>query len=168
MKCQCCKNTATIHITEIQSGQRIETHLCEECAQKQGVAVKNQIPINELLSTLLAVQGSDGPESELDEATEGLVCPDCGMTFEQFKKDGLLGCPKDYEIFGDHLDTIIETSQGGHSEHTGKVPDTVPEVARLQMEIQKLQKELDTAVRDEDYEKAASLRDQIQELQEQK
>lgn len=168
MKCQCCKNTATIHITEIQNGQRIETHLCEECAQKQGVAVKNQIPINELLSTLLAVQGGADPESDLDESTAGLVCPDCGMTFEQFKKEGLLGCPKDYEVFGDHLDAIIEASQGGNTEHHGKVPETVPEVARLQMEIQKLQKELDAAVRSEDYEKAASLRDQIQQLQEQK
>ncbi len=57
MQCQNCKqHSATIHLTEISNGQRTETHLCEQCAQKQGLAVKNQIPLNELLSTLLAVQ----------------------------------------------------------------------------------------------------------------
>ena len=55
MQCQICKqNTATIHLTEIIEGQRNETHLCETCAQKQGVAVKAQIPLNELLGSLLS------------------------------------------------------------------------------------------------------------------
>ena len=57
MQCQSCKqHMATIHLTEISDGQRTEAHLCEQCAHRQGLAVKNQIPLNELLSTLLAVQ----------------------------------------------------------------------------------------------------------------
>ena len=66
MQCQACKQrTATIHLTEISNGQRIETHLCETCAQKQGIAIKNQIPLNELLSTLLAVQ-ADAKTTQID------------------------------------------------------------------------------------------------------
>ena len=58
MQCQSCKNnTATIHLTEITDGQRTEMHLCELCAQKKGLTVKTQIPLNELLSTLLSSQG---------------------------------------------------------------------------------------------------------------
>lgn len=168
MKCQCCKRSATIHITEIHNGQRVETHLCEECAQQQGVAVKNQIPINELLSTLLSVQGiGEGESLNAADTSEDVVCPDCGMTFDKFRKEGLLGCPNDYEIFGKQLEPMIENAQGGHTEHHGKVPDTVPEVTKLQLEIQKLQKDLDTAVKNEDYEAAAALRDRIKELQEQ-
>ncbi len=85
MQCQLCSsNTATIHLTEITNGQRVETHLCQECAQKQGLAVKNQIPLNELLSTLLAAQ----PEAQADpfgaaepeQDDEKLSCPKGGMT----------------------------------------------------------------------------------------
>ena len=58
MQCQFCKqHAATIHMTEITDGQRTETHLCEQCAQQQGLAIKSQLPLNELLSSLLAAQG---------------------------------------------------------------------------------------------------------------
>jgi protein-arginine kinase activator protein McsA len=110
MQCQCCKNhTATIHLTEINNGQRLETHLCESCAQKQGLAVKNQIPLNELLSTLLAVQPD--LKKQLGE-TEGSAvdtpCPSCGMTLRRFQKEVVLGCPHDYEFFEKSLDPIIK------------------------------------------------------------
>ena len=55
MICELCqKNEATIHLTEITDGVRSEMHLCELCAAEQGITVKNQMPINELLSNLLA------------------------------------------------------------------------------------------------------------------
>ena len=60
MQCQICqKNEATIHLTEIVEGLRSEMHICERCAQEQGIAVKSQIPLNELLSGLLASAPSD-------------------------------------------------------------------------------------------------------------
>ena len=68
MHCQICnKNEATIHLTEIVDGMRSEMHICEHCAAEQGIAVKSHIPINELLSSLLAVQPSD------DELSESVV-----------------------------------------------------------------------------------------------
>ena len=60
MQCQICnKSEATIHLTEIADGVRTEMHICEHCAAEQGIAVKSQMPINELLSSLLASQPSD-------------------------------------------------------------------------------------------------------------
>ena len=83
MQCQSCnEHTATIHLTEINDGQRVETHLCELCAQKQGLAVKNQIPLNELLTSLIASQ-SQSSVSEIGEdkeQAEDITCPHCGMT----------------------------------------------------------------------------------------
>lgn len=101
MQCQSCKqNTATIHLTEINGGQRHEMHLCEACAQQQGLAVKNQIPLNELLSTLLAVQAQHYPGSGPDDMiVDDAECPHCGMTLKRFRKELLLGCPADYEVF---------------------------------------------------------------------
>jgi len=60
MQCQICNdNEATIHLTEISGGDRKEMHICESCAAEQGIIVKSQIPINELLSGLLASTPSE-------------------------------------------------------------------------------------------------------------
>lgn len=156
---------ATVHLTEINDGQRMETHLCETCAQKQGLAVKNQIPLNELLSTLLSVQSNSGSQaSPFDDAIMDLECPSCGMTLKRFREDALLGCPMDYEVFGEPLKLIIEKSQGGSTCHCGKVPSKAPGDTKKHIDLVNLKNELDEAVQKEDYEKAAKLRDQIEQL----
>ncbi len=167
MQCQCCKDhTATIHLTEISNGQRLETHLCETCAQKQGLAVKNQIPLNELLSTLLAIQPD--LKKQLGE-TEGSAvdtpCPSCGMTLRRFQEEVVLGCPYDYEFFEKSLNPIIEKSQGGNTTHCGKVPSKLPSDSKKQVDIVKLTNQIESAVKNENYEAAAKLRDQIKKLQ---
>ena len=167
MQCQDCKeHTATIHLTEIDNGQRIETHLCEACAQKQGLAVKNQIPLNELLSTLLAVQPDVKYEpGGVDDMSLDTACPSCGMTLRKFRKEVLLGCCHDYEVFDKALRPIIEKSHGGNTTHCGKVPSKIPDDTQKQIDVVNLQNRLDSAVKNEDYETAAKLRDEIERLQ---
>jgi protein arginine kinase activator len=153
-------------LTEINNGQRLETHLCESCAQKQGLAVKNQIPLNELLSTLLAVQPDLKKQfGETEGAAVDTPCPSCGMTLRRFQKEVVLGCPYDYEFFEKSLDPIIEKSQGGNTVHCGKVPSKLPSDSKKQIDIVKLEKQLESAVKNENYEAAAKLRDQIKKLQ---
>src|SRR5512140_1724386 len=154
MQCQICKqNTATIHLTEIVDGQRNESHLCESCAQKQGVAVKAQIPLNELLGSLLSA--GETQTTALSKGQTEQSCPHCGMTFEKFRQTSLLGCPYDYEIFNKQLKGIIEKSHGGHLEHHGKIPSRTPADEKRQLEMLKLRQELEAALQNEDYETAA-------------
>lgn len=159
----CNKKTATIHLTEISDGVHTEMHLCEQCAIEQGVAAKTQISINELLSGLLASQPSDdelfGP-SEPDAK-----CPHCGFTLEQFRRQGVLGCPYDYEVFEKALAPLIEKAHNGATSHYGKAPARTPQQTKKQMELANLRQQLDTAVRTEDYELAAKLRDKINEME---
>lgn len=165
MQCQICKqNTATIHLTEIIEGQRNESHLCESCAQKQGVAVKAQIPLNELLGSLLSA--GETPTTALSKTKGEQSCPHCGMTFEKFRQTSLLGCPQDYEVFDKQLKGIIEKSHGGHSEHCGKIPSKTPADERRHLELLKLRQELEAALQNEDYETAAKVRDRIKQLDE--
>jgi len=160
MICQSCKErAATVHLTEIANGQRNETHLCQQCAQQQGLAVKAQIPLNELLSTLLATQPQ--PTEELSSEASERACPECGMTLKRFSKETLLGCPHDYEEFGHELTPLIEQTQNGKTRHCGKVPSRTPQQDRKEVELVNLRRQLDIAVRNEDYEAAARLRDQI-------
>jgi protein arginine kinase activator len=162
MQCQICnKNDATIHLTEIVDGMRTEMHICEQCAVEQDIAVKSHIPINELLSNLLAVQPSD---DELAGPSEReLVCPDCGFTLAQFRKEGVLGCPRDYEIFEKTLLALIEKAHDGKTTHCGKIPLKTPGNTKKQMELLSLRQQLDAAVQSEDYELAAELRDRIKQ-----
>jgi protein arginine kinase activator len=167
MLCQTCKeHTATIHLTEISNGQRCETHLCQNCAQEQGLAVKTQIPLNDLLNTLLSTQPQAGGQPSGDDDTvESLdsdrACPACGMTLKRFSKESLLGCCADYSEFQKELLPLIQRSQNGGDHHCGKVPSQTPAQDRNDIEVMSLQRQLEAAIKDEDYETAAHIRDKI-------
>jgi len=167
MLCQICKErSATIHLTEISDGQRTETHLCQHCAQKEGLAIQAQIPLNELLSTLIAAGTKNAAESEKSEFEHSdKACPVCGMTLGRFSKESLLGCEQDYTEFAEQLTPLIERNQNGASRHYGKVPSRLGKDKKDKAELARLTRDLEKAVRGEDYETAAQLRDRIQKLQ---
>lgn len=164
MLCQICnKRTATIHLTEITDGVRSEMHICENCAADQGIAAQSQMSINDLLSHLLASQPADdeifGP---LDQET---ACPNCGFTLGRLRKEGILGCPHDYEVFEAALLPLIERAHDGNTAHVGKVPSKTPQETRQLVQLSNLRRQLEVAVRNEDYELAAKLRDEIKHLE---
>jgi protein arginine kinase activator len=164
MQCQICKKkAATIHLTEIHEGVRMEMHLCEQCAVDQGIAAKTQISINELLSGLLASQPSD--DELFGPSEQRTKCPNCGFTLDQFRKHGVLGCPHDYEVFEKTLLPLIEKAQNGKTTHCGKVPSKTPRDTKKDMKRASLREQLNTAVQKEDYELAAKLRDKLNQLE---
>ena len=164
MYCQICKkNEATIHLTEITEGQRSEMHICEQCAKEQGVSIKSQMPVNELLSNLLSVQPSDEELFGLSEQEQS--CPHCGFNLDQFRREPMLGCPYDYEIFEKAFLPLIKRAHDGQSVHRGKIPSKTPTNARKQLELSNLRQQLEDAVKAEDYELAAKLRDKIAECE---
>lgn len=159
MLCQRCKkNQATVHLTEIAQDEKHETHLCADCAAQEGVTIKSQVPLNELLTNF--VMQKTGAE-ELAR----LTCPECGTSFLEFRNNGLLGCPHDYEAFAVAMVPLLERAHEGASEHVGKVPrageagGAVP--SNPDRELVRLRRELAEAVEREDYEQAAMVRDQI-------
>jgi protein arginine kinase activator len=164
MQCQVCqKKEATIHLTEIIEGVRTEMHLCEHCAQEEGIAVKSQLSINELLSGLLATQPSD--DELFGDVEQKLSCPHCGFTLDQFTKEAVLGCPYDYEVFEKSLLPLIEKAHNGQTVHCGKVPSKMPKDTKKQIKLTALRQQLEVAVQSEDYELAAKLRDKISQLE---
>ena len=116
-KCDKCDKPATIYLTEILEGQKIQKHLCEECAAAEGITVKTNVPVSQLLEELV-MQSAGGPQ-----AAE-LKCDVCGMTFREFRQHGLLGCPNDYEVFSRPLDNLLQRAHGGSLHHIGKTPPT--------------------------------------------
>ena len=156
----CKKNSATIHLTDIVGGKKNEVHLCEECAQQQGISYKTSAAALPELLAFISGAG-EGEESEFAD----LTCPECGMTYTEFRRTGRLGCPNDYGAFREGLIPILERVHGG-TEHTGRAPGRVskPDSGKTLRLIQ-LKRELQEAVGEELYEKAVGLRDEISRLE---
>jgi len=154
--CDHCGKPATVHLTEINGGQKIEKHLCEHCAASEGITVKADVPISQLLENFV-LQGSpvSAPEQE--------ACDLCGIRFSEFRKQGLLGCPHDYDVFGALLEPLLERSHEGASQHIGKVPRQAGKDQMRTNAILRLRNELKAAIAREDYEQAVEIRDQIKE-----
>ena len=159
-KCDHCDKPATIHLTEIVGGQKTEKHLCEDCAAGEGITVKANVPISQLLESFI-LQTTDSEA----EAPDAQRCEICGMTFSEFRSSGLLGCPNDYDAFEESLQPLLERAHEGMSQHIGKVPHRADGDQKRQNAILRLRAELKAAVTSEDYERAAALRDQIKELE---
>jgi len=167
LKCDKCGKSATIHLTEIVGGQKIEKHLCEDCASAEGITVKSNVPISQLLEDfILQTSPSHSPEQAAQHAVPSdLKCDVCGMDFNEFRSKGLLGCPHDYEAFDRGLLPLLERAHEGATQHIGKVPHSAGDSQKKQNALLRLRAELKSAVSLEDYERAASLRDQIKELE---
>jgi protein arginine kinase activator len=162
-KCRRCTKPATLHITEIRNGEAQALHLCEGCAKEY----LNTVSVGGASEESASFDAGLPPESESEQAPDArdsLTCPQCGITFKQFRSQGRLGCPHDYVAFREELVPLIESIHG-ELQHVGKVPRHVPGISRKQYDLLKLRTDLKTAVQNEQYEEAARLRDQIQKLE---
>jgi protein arginine kinase activator len=158
MLCEKCGVApATIHLTTIVGGEKIEQHLCAACCQKQKQAL-TMAGMSTLLLSLLK-----GASATPDE-TVTLRCDSCGQTYEAFQKSGMLGCPKCYDVFKEHLMPLLSRIHG-KTTHTGRVPPDTFEQTTMQRRLETLRRNMDRAVAEEDFELAASLRDEIRAMQ---
>lgn len=165
-KCSKCGKPATIHLTEIADGQKVEKHLCADCAQNEGIAVKASIPIGQLLEDFVLQAPSGGPGIiEHGDDIPDVSCETCGISFSEIRENGLLGCPNDYRVFSEALQPLIARSQAGQTDHVGKIPVNAGENQQREAEILKMRSLLKDAIRHEHYEKAAHLRDRIKRMQ---
>lgn len=168
MICESChQNLATVHLTEIVQKYKKETHLCEECARTKGVPYKTHFSVKEFLSGLGGKKEAEAPVLASPVSSElGEPCPSCGLTFEEFRKSGRLGCHNDYEHFRRGLLPLLEKIHGA-VQHTGRIPARVGDRVERQRLIAALQRDLSQAVEREEYERAAELRDKIRALEQQ-
>jgi protein arginine kinase activator len=161
--CERCKKAqATFHLTNIsREGEKLERHLCEHCAVEEGlVQVHSKSTLHtEVLEDFIATAKS------ISSADTNLVCEDCGMSYVEFRNQGLLGCPADYDTFSELLLPLIERAHDGATHHTGKSPKSLGTTRTTLQEVRRFKRQLEEAVVAEDYERAAELRDRIAALE---
>ena len=171
MVCDICKQSqATVHLTEIVDEQMSELHLCEGCANQKGAQMESHFGLADLLAGLADFgKPPPGGTAATEETTEVKTCNGCGMTYEDFKKVGRLGCSECYVTFKRSLSTLLRRIHGS-TNHVGKVPLSLvgTPTAKGRSELQELKRRLQRAVEAEDFEEAARVRDRLRELERQR
>lgn len=160
--CDICKTRpAKVHYTEIVNQSMVVLNLCAECAEEKGVEVQKNAGFG--LGDLVAGLIDTAVEADADRISR-VRCPSCGYQYSDFKRIGRLGCPDCYEAFESQLVPVLRHVHGS-TQHTGKKP--VKQTRRLEVRerVAALREELALAIRAEDYERAASIRDEIRGLE---
>lgn len=168
MLCDICgKAQATVHLTEIIDDKMTELHLCEDCAQKKGAQMESHFGLADLLAGLVDMGGQFATAKKETK----IKCPRCGLTYEDFKKVGRLGCGECYTAFKEALLPLLKRIHGS-TQHYGKSPKRFPKPAKSQKaareaknEIQELKDRLQKAIQAEAFEEAAKLRDMIRDTE---
>lgn len=159
LECSGCKKEITVRYTEIESDTVHETVMCHDCPELQK-----------------HLKGCGNTHVMTDSGVKtDLACGDCGTTFDFVRAGHHMGCSHCYEVFGESvayelqsmgklpphvkLDSHLKTLHVGRS--LGEFKEVSPSLRLIA-----LKEALDETLKKEDYEQAALLRDQINELSE--
>ncbi|MHC1694481.1 MAG: UvrB/UvrC motif-containing protein [Eubacteriales bacterium] len=164
MLCQICnKNQANVFLRKTINGETTQYNLCEECAAKNNVGF--EMPSSFMSAFNTGISGLFG-----DMLTQPLTppvyksCPQCGSTLRSIMSSGKVGCGECYSSFMSELAPSISRIHG-NTVHAGKIPSSLSGKLGHRRKLDSLKRELDNAIREQEYEKAAKLRDQIKELE---
>ena len=154
MKCQICHNNeANLQVKQVINGEVREIAVCSECAAKSGV---NDSTVPMLTDFLFGI----GMKPQPQPVDSDKACSECHMRYSDFRKGSLLGCPVCYDSFAAELEPLLNSIHEGER-HVGKAPAGEIAVA----EAARLKECLSRAVAEQDFEKAAELRDRLREIE---
>jgi len=173
MICQKCqKAEATIRITRITDNKPVDMKLCGDCAveispyhakltQKKQ---KDLLSVENLLKEMLHEEGG-ALEEVPPTATAGATCPSCGLDFADYKRTCMVGCADCYDSFGPLIEKDIEKLHGATEHRGSRVSTPSAPIMDAQSRLRMMKDELEECVTNEDFERAAVLRDEIRKLQ---
>lgn len=167
MKCMNCnKNEASVYVEQNINGKITKLALCPHCAQQHGIGSGSLLGGFNLLGNLF-----DFPIITDTRKQNVKKCPECSRVFDDIVSDGMVGCSKCYEVFASELAPTVRKIHGNvhhigrrlANRKTNDAEETVNTEPTDTPAI--LRKELEEAIRTEEYEKAAEIRDRIRAVE---
>lgn len=131
---------------------------CEKCG-KNNATIFSKININDITEEAYICSVCAKEDGIVDELSlyfhdnDEKFCS-CKTTFAEIKQSGFVGCPNCYQTFKEELLPII-SSLHGNIKNQGKRPLT---------KIEKLEQQIDEAVKNKFYELAIKLNDELKSL----
>ena len=167
MLCQECHNaTASVHVKKRQGDDEVSIHLCRACAQKMGwndPLEDAKFPLAQFISSMMNDMTAGVTRDRADDIDA--KCSECGLSFQEFSRTGRLGCGHCYESFRASMQELLRRIHG-NTTHVGRRPQSAPKEKppTQSVTLRQLKADLDRAIADEDFERAAGLRDEIKEF----
>ncbi len=148
---KCGKNKATFFYQENKNGIKKEIHLCSHCAGEAHLTSEDFFTPFSLFSPFV------GRDLQAEKK-----CPRCGMTLSAIQKKGKFGCSECYDTFSKELDLTPFIGKGYEGElKTEKTKKEEQKPSAALSPLDSLKAQLKKALEEEEYEKAATLRDEI-------
>ena len=150
MKCQKCgKKPADTHVKRVINGEFEEYNLCSDCA-------------NSMLGSFFS--------NALPARSEATRCEVCSTSYTDIVRTGMMGCANCYAIFADQLMPTIRRVHG-NTTHCGKhsvfakKSSSEKQPVSTEKTVDTLKTQLKEAIENQEFEKAAELRDKIKEME---
>ena len=177
----CGKREANVRYSENINGKVRELNLCEECSKKLGIGHMDfSMPMD--FSNFFGdfMEEFTKPEwMPLLNEVKTLTCNNCGYTFDDIVNTGKLGCGNCYDVFEEKLDPIIKRIQGSNR-HVGRIEKVIDNKIdekfknidkkeskedTKKSKLEQLQDQLKNTIKEERYEDAAKIRDEIKKIE---
>lgn len=171
MLCQNCgENNSNINYTQVINGVKKELYLCENCYKNLGLEnLDFNIPMN--FSSIFGDFLNEYEEKELPlmQLNENLKCNVCNMTYDEFLDTGKFGCENCYEVFKSKVNPLLGKIHGinqykGRKALQSEKPGTQQNIKQENSEIEQLKERLKQLIKEENYEEAAKVRDEIKKI----
>jgi protein arginine kinase activator len=169
MQCEKCHiRSATVHLRDDTCGRAAVLNLCLSCATRALGQDLAGGEVAQLIGELVAKANpavsprlAPPPAAGADASCR---CATCGLTAAEFAHLGRLGCPVCYQTFAKDIEALLLATHRGTEHQGGRPhPEGVPESSRS-AEREVLQVELEQAVAEEAFERAAQIRDALRRL----
>lgn len=163
MLCQkCMKNIATVRYAEVVEGKVADLHLCPECLAKHQTSTATGFELSG--SAPSPKRPTTPPETSDILAVAQKHCRNCGADLKEVLKTGKVGCGQCYANFPELLEPLLRSFHTS-LRHRGKMPRVSDSRAAARGELQTKRALLRSALKTENYEQAATLRDEIRKLE---
>ena len=166
---KCKKNEAKINLVKIINGEKQQIWLCEECAKNiSNIPFLSSIPdgagfpFQEILNGLLT--GVENAKPKMEKEKIKPVCLTCGLTYDEFQKTKKAGCSDCYIVFKDSIKSIIKNVYGEKT-YKGRIPSKAHKELFQRDKLKNLKHKLQILIEQEEYEKAAVIRDEIRKIE---
>src|SRR5690625_3070480 len=170
MKCQeCHKRPATLHFTQVIHGNKTEIHVCEVCAKEKGYMSHSEevYSLHNLLTGLFNFDSSEWSNQKKSSFQEikDTQCPKCEMTLSEFKRVGKFDCSECYQTSSSQVDIIYRRGHSGCTTRLGRMPERNGGHLDLKKKLESLRTDLRGSIQNEEFKKAAEVRDETKELE---
>jgi len=165
MLCEKCGlKEAQFTVVEVVSGHRHTHELCEICAEELSLGLGEQAEsITSQETGVKEEQTAQAPTAVRKRIIKELICPGCGLTYEEFLNTARFGCPECYRAFKENLIVLFKDVQG-FTKYMGHQYTRDQKTVQLLHEKFKLEKTLSELISEERFEEAAKIRDRINQI----